>query len=304
MACAGCPSARYELNLFPDDSFHLRTTRPGRPPVMQDDLGSWVFSSDRRMLILRTSKGVTSVFAIRDGSTLRAVEADGVEPRSAPASDLRREAAFKPLDLRVTVSGAFVRGGDRNSLVECSTGQSWTIAGESPVRISPASPASSIGNAVGTFVTASGRLQSSRNALDMPMTFVVERLEPSTTGGCPVRFASLPLAGTYWKLTALGPTPVAVAPGTRNEPSITFRDEARTFSGTGGCNRLAGRYQIGPDTLLMIPAGTMMACAAGGEHEAAFGKALAATRRYVILGTSLELFDGSNTLVARFEGRP
>jgi hypothetical protein len=96
VTCPGCAPARYELNLFPDDSFYLRTTPLGRGPVSQDDLGSWILSSDRRVIVLRTAKGTTEMFAIRDGNTLRRLDTTGHEVAAEQPSDLRRAPTFTP----------------------------------------------------------------------------------------------------------------------------------------------------------------------------------------------------------------
>lgn len=295
--CEGCPSARVELNLLPDDTFFLRTTRLIRGAAPEDTLGSWVLSSDRRVVVLRTSAGSVEHYAIRDGATLRKLDARGQEP--AQALDLRRAPAYRPIESRLTVLGAYTRGGDQGRLVECSTGQTWTLAGDD-VRATPMPP-NRAGNSLVAMVSVTGRL-TSRADLSAPV-FTVEQSAQASERACPARFVSLPLVGTYWRLVSLGTTDIAATAGARNEPSLTFRAESRSFSGTGGCNRLTGRYEAGADTLTLVAAGTMMACPSGGEHEAAFTKALAATRRYRVLGNTLELVNDANQVIARFEGR-
>src|SRR5262249_46140882 len=67
MACADCGSgARYQLTLFPDDSFVSKTMRTSRGSVPVDDLGSWVLSSDRRVLVLKGAGAQPEFFSIKD----------------------------------------------------------------------------------------------------------------------------------------------------------------------------------------------------------------------------------------------
>ena len=71
------------------------------------------------------------------------------------------------------------------------------------------------------------------------------------------------------------------------------------LSGSGGCNRITGSYQLDGDRLTFGPiASTRMACPEAMDQEQAFLKALAAVRSYRIPGGTLELLDGSN-VVAR-----
>jgi putative lipoprotein len=123
-------------------------------------------------------------------------------------------------------------------------------------------------------------------------------------GSCARRFAALPLAGTNWRLTRLDGSPVPTpTQGQAGIPALTFRDDPGTFSGSGGCNRFTGPYDVRGETLTLTSAGTLRVCPGLSASEAAFKSALTDTRRYRILGDVLELSDGDRQLVARFEGR-
>jgi putative lipoprotein len=112
-----------------------------------------------------------------------------------------------------------------------------------------------------------------------------------------------PLENTYWKLTGLGDTSVTV-PSKGQEPHLIFNSETRRVSGSGGCNRLTGGYELNADQLKLSQiAGTMMACAEGMETEQAFLQALGRVNKWKIAGEQLELFDDTGNLVARLEAR-
>lgn len=171
--CDGCPGVRYELNLYPDDTFFVRNTRMVRGSAAEDDLGSWVLSSDRRVIILRMASGGTERFAIRDNTTLRRLDARGRESEGGQAQDLRR-VTFNPLDVRVTVSGAYAREGGEARLIECSTGQVWRVTGDGLPPVATRQPGRA-GNGVGTFITVNGRL--TQGAGGREPEFKVERVE-------------------------------------------------------------------------------------------------------------------------------
>ena len=119
--------------------------------------------------------------------------------------------------------------------------------------------------------------------------------------GSPGQAGDEPLENTYWKLTRLGETPVRAVPNQREAHFILHRPDRRV-SGSGGCNRVAGGYELEGDRLTFgRMAVTMMACAEGAETERAFLAALQQVRRAKITQQRLELLDSSGGVVARFE---
>lgn len=116
--------------------------------------------------------------------------------------------------------------------------------------------------------------------------------------------ALVQLEGTYWRLTHLGGQPVPIAPQQR-EPHLILDPQSRRVSGSGGCNRLFGGYELEGERLVFGQlATTRMACLDGMETEAAFLSALGTVRTWRIAGPHLDLFDDRGGLVARFEARP
>lgn len=114
--------------------------------------------------------------------------------------------------------------------------------------------------------------------------------------------APLALERTRWTLTALGATATPIAK-TQTEAFLLLGEPPGRLSGSGGCNRLAGAYQLAGDKLTFGPiAGTRMACAEGLSVEDALGAALASTASFRIAGDRLDLLDASGALLAAFEG--
>lgn len=117
----------------------------------------------------------------------------------------------------------------------------------------------------------------------------------------PARPSAASLQDTYWKLTILGDAPVTVA-SRQTEPHIILHPATRRVTGSGGCNRLTGRYEATVDRVsfsqILI---TMMACPEGMETETAFRKALGRANRWKVTAQQLELFDAAGIRLARFE---
>ena len=99
----------------------------------------------------------------------------------------------------------------------------------------------------------------------------------------------------------LGETPVEVAENQR-APHLVFARDAQRVSGSGGCNRVTGGFELDGQKLKLGPmAGTMMACPAGMEQEQQFLQSLGKVERHRISGSHLEMLDASGTMIARFE---
>jgi putative lipoprotein len=110
-----------------------------------------------------------------------------------------------------------------------------------------------------------------------------------------------PLENTYWKLTHLGDVPVTVAERQREAHFILHPSDKRV-SGSGGCNRITGGYELQGDRLTFKQmAGTMMACADGMDTERAFLGALTKVMLARVKQQQLELLDASGSVLARFQ---
>jgi heat shock protein HslJ len=117
----------------------------------------------------------------------------------------------------------------------------------------------------------------------------------AATGG------SVPLEKTEWTLVRLGRTPVK-GDDLHRPPEIALDPESHRASGSGGCNRIMGGYELKGEKLTFARmASTMMACPDGMETEQKFLRALGQVKRWRIAGRRLELMDGSGKVVAVLE---
>lgn len=116
--------------------------------------------------------------------------------------------------------------------------------------------------------------------------------------------ADAPLAGTRWRLVALGEEAVRVADASR-APHLVLAAEGGRLSGSDGCNRLLGTYALDGAALAFSGLGTTrMACAEGMEQAAAFARALATTASHRVSGDHLDLLDAAGRRVARLAADP
>jgi heat shock protein HslJ/uncharacterized lipoprotein YbaY len=113
--------------------------------------------------------------------------------------------------------------------------------------------------------------------------------------------AAVSLENTHWDLTALGDASIA-ANSPQTEAFFVLDPEQRRVSGSGGCNRLTGSYEINGDQLKFGQmAGTMMMCPRGMDTEQAFLKSLELVNKWKITGQSLELLDAVGKVLAQFK---
>ena len=308
LPCADCPGIRYQLELFPDEAFFLRMTYLGKADGDSvDDIGSWIVARDRRTLTLFGGGEASLKFAIKDTDTLRKLDMEGGDIVSSHNYDLRRTADTRPLEPRVPMRGLYKYFADAGQFTECLTGKNWPVAqeGENAVLESAYSKTRrQAGEEL--LVTLQGQvaMRPKMEGEGKQPTLVIDRFIGVWPGeSCGSRYSTEPLENTYWKLTRLGEAPVVPA-AAQQEPHIILHPQSRSISGSGGCNRLLGGYELKGDQLIFGQmASTMMACADGMETEKAFLEALTRVDKAKIVRQHLEMFDRTGNVVARFEAR-
>lgn len=307
LPCADCPGVLWQLDLFPDRTFQLRMTYRDKPlDQVRDDIGRWSLNDKLRVLRLTGSREAALSFELRGTDTLRKLDAEG-RPIASPLNyELKRLPHFAPVEPRLTFSGLYAYQADSGLLAPCATGQRLPVATEgdnaaleaaySKARRRPGEP---------LLVSVEGRLVQrppvEGRAGPRP-TVVVERffaISPSAT--CRSNLTAANLQDTYWKLTQLDGAPVTVGDRQR-EPHLVLHTEQRRLAGFGGCNRLAGGYQLDGTKLSFGDiAATMMACPTGMDQEQKFTAALKRVTGWRISGQRLELLDSAGQPVAQFE---
>lgn len=125
---------------------------------------------------------------------------------------------------------------------------------------------------------------------------------PSSATGTPGA-PSPDLRSTTWQLVSIGDKPVSV-PDSQRTPHIILQADSKQVSGSGGCNRMFGVYELNGDALRFSGIGsTKMACQDGMDTETAFLPALLRVAKYRIDGQQLELSDSTGAVIAKFAAK-
>ena len=125
-------------------------------------------------------------------------------------------------------------------------------------------------------------------------------LTPAGTASAQPTTAPNSLRGTQWMLVELRGK--SVAPANSNPAYLVLDPDQNRYSGSSGCNRISGTFQLNGNSLQLLGgAMTMMACPEPlMKQEREFNQALTATGSYRIEGGMLELLDRKK-LLAKFK---
>jgi len=304
LPCADCPGIRYHLNLFPDGVFYLRMTYQERN-VTSDDIGRWVVSSDRKILMLKGARETPVMFALSDRDTLRLLDMQGDAITSNLNYDLKRSPTVEALEPQGAVAGMYRYLADAGSFIECLTGRRMNVAQEganAALESAYSAARRPDGDQMKAFVE--GRISVRPNPdtkTDQPMLLVDRFIRVAPDEMCGQLFAALSLEKTDWRAAQLAGKATGGTAG--REPQLTL-DESGRVAGFDGCNRVAGSYTANGDAMAFGQlAGTRMACPGTGEIERVFRDALRDAKRWRVTGNLLDLFDGSGKRLARFRAQ-
>lgn len=278
-----------QLDLATDRSFAARGL-----DAAGDRIGRW--GQDGFEITLMDDRGTVPVRVADDG-TLRL---------PGPVT-LRRVPGAAPLEPRLELRGSFVYFADAARFTECVTGRGYDVAMQgdylaleraySATRREPAEPV------IATLIGRLGRAPAMEGGGTRPTLFVerFDQLWPRETCGTP--FAPAELTETYWAITRLEGEPVTEAMF-QAEPHLVFRAEGSRFAGSGGCNRLAGGWQLDGSRLTLAPGPmTMMACERGMDTERRLVAIMRRITGYTVHGSHLELLDEAGAVLVRCEQR-
>jgi len=260
--CADCPAIRMTLTLKSDGVFLLRQTYVGADEGRDRsfvDRGRWTVSEDGRRLVLRGGTEAPRQFAVVAPERLRMLDTAGDEIRSKLNYDLVRAATVDPVADRWRLRGSFTYMADAARYVDCLTGESVPVAMTADylsleraylaARAEPGAP---------LLVTLEGHMEM-RPPMEgdaLVETLVVEQFDKAWPG----ESCGPTVEGTTWSLTELpGQSLAAIEP--ERAPSLTLDPAAGRVSGSAGCNRFSGTYELSGNSLRFGPlATTRMAC--------------------------------------------
>ena len=157
-------------------------------------------------------------------------------------------------------------------------------------------PALSLRIAFVLLVAACSRTPSSDTAGTLTDTAAKTAAAADTTATAPN------IRDTRWNLVALGDKSLAPADTQRATPHIILAPDSKQVSGSGGCNRMFGVYELTGDNLRFSGIGsTKMACKGSMETETQFLGSLLKVKTWKAAGQQLALSDSTGAVLARFE---
>ena len=305
LPCADCPGIRYRVDLFPDQVFFRLMEYLDRNAGF-DDIGTWAISPDGATLLLSAGRDTPARFAIKDTATLALLGADGNEIPSNITHELKRASGFGPLEPKLVMRGSYQYLADAGLFTECSTRRRMPVAQEQDNAALEAAYVKArrhAGEEIPAHIEGRIALRPKVDGDGLQPTVIVERfieLAPGET--CGSQHGTADLVNTLWRLTRLGDQPVIPVDNQR-AASLVLRSEGNKLTGSDGCNRLMGGYQIDGESLSFGKvASTRMACPPPAMETArAFTRALEQTKAYTITGEHLELLGADGMRLARFE---
>lgn len=298
----------WHVDLFPDGRYQLRRTHVGRPePNRFDEIGPWTREAERGRIELSGGREPVVLMPIENGGALRKLDRAGKPIDSLHHDRLARLPTFSPIEPRLELTGLYSYVADAPSITLCADGQLLPVAMEADYqalerayRASGAKPGEPLIARLEGTIAARPSMEESQGPR---VALVVERFhEVQPTQTCAARAAESPLRGTYWKLVRLGDRPAEAAAAKEREPRLVFATDTLRVTGSGGCNRVSGPFEVEGERLRfggMVA--TRMMCSTGMEQEQRFLDALRAVTRYRVGGRELELLDASGEVRARFE---
>ena len=301
-------SVLWHLDLLPLGRYQSRTTYKDKPePNRFDDIGRWRRESRTGRLWLRGGRETPVAFIPGDGGrTLRKADTAGKPVASSDEHRLQRLPRPALIEPRLVLTGMFTYMADAAVITLCADGGRMPVTMEADYKALETAylkerqePGQALLVSLEGLIAPRASMEANRPPQH---SLVVERfinIWPRETCGNPL--VDSPLRGTYWKLVRLSETPVEVAEKQR-EPHLIFAHDQRRISGSGGCNRVTGSFELDGDKLhLGRMAGTMMACLTGMEQEQRFLRSIEKVERYRISGSHLEMLDAAGGVIARFE---
>lgn len=305
LPCADCPGIDYQLNLFADQSFFLQTDYQDRDPGRFFQLGRWQLHAQNTLVLLSDQQNYR--FAIDDKEHLTLLNQQGQLIDSEHNYQLHSDSRFKAIYPQLAMRGLYHHSADGSFFNECLTGQRWQVVASTDHQIlqkryaeMQQKPDQALLISANAALLPEDQKQSATTKSSKLHIETFTGIWPGETCGRPGYKENL--LDTYWKLTRLQNQPVIVVDGQR-EPSLTLASgNDPSVSGSDGCNRMIGSFQLKANKLKFSKmASTMMACPAGMDTAQRYHSTLEQVQYWRIHGQYLELSDRDGQLLARFQ---
>jgi len=308
LPCADCAGISYHIDLWPDQTYHMRRIYLEVPDWRDGDqggeLGHWYADPKDDSIILYGASEMPLYWEVKGPDRLRKMDIQGDPIESELNYDLTSDGELTQTDLEgVFLIGEMTYMADVAVFTECVTGRSYPIAQEGEyLALERAYLADADDPGEPLTVHVEGNLVM-RPAMQGPdrRSLVIDRFIQTLPGqSCEHQRASADLINTYWRLDRLRGEQVKGLPD-RREPHLVLQDVPSTrLRATVGCNWISGPYERQADRLTVGPlTGMRMACPAPLDSlEQTLAQVLDEVRKYQTTGNSLTLLDGEGEMIA------
>lgn len=300
---------RWHVDLAPDGTFQLRQTYLNRAPDQNfDDIGRWQLEPGGGRLVLRGGREAPVFLQpILGGSALRKLSLEGQPIPSRLNDRLTRLGQPAPIDPRLQLLGQFRYLADAPSLQLCATGRTLPVAMEGDYLaleraylLNRAAGEPRLVNVEG-LITNRPSMEESQGMVRtvVPVRFVSLQSDAQPCPGT----TEMPLRGTDWQLHRLEDGQDPAPPAAAARPvQLRLDPDSDRVSGSGGCNRLMGGFELDGRKLRFLPlASTRMACPEPlMTFERRFFSAVELVRGWRIEGGDLMLLDADDRVLLRF----
>lgn len=304
LPCADCPGIDYHLVLFDDNTFFLKNDyQQSADASIIYYLGRWQLRDNQTLSLLSETQNFT--FSIADAETLTLLDQTGDKINSLLNYSLKKDERFVPVYPQGLMRGVYQTVANNSFFTECLTGSRWKVIEQADSHLLQSRYLTLQTHAdQPLFVNFKGQLTPQEN-IDSgknELAVIVETFE----GIWPVEVCTEPgytenLLETHWQLNRLQGEAVTVNQSKHYPTLILSSGKDFGVSGSDGCNRIMGSYQLKENQLQLNKlATTMMACQKGMETAQSYHAALEQVQFWKIRGQTLDLFDRNSDLIAQF----
>jgi len=329
LPCLDCTAQNVVITIFPDGVYRLRRTYENAGDEEDEDvyeLGQWYLAEEDGRLELRggsfgsfpdTTKAerrmpeaAIAELRVHEGGRALLLHETEDAKRSAMNQELVRLDDVDFIPGPMFLRGMFVYEPNGGTFADCLTEKEYPVAmGAEREAMEIAYLGSKLPKEQPVLAGIEGRfaLREPQPGALPEEQLVVERFDRILPGDrCFPDTIATALLGTEWRLVEIDGSPVSIA-AQGTEPTLVLSAEGNRVSGTTGCNRFFGQFEL-PENEgkngLRIPGlqTTRMACDAPVmDLEAAFVKAMAGISFYAIVNHVLELRDEKHDVRLRFQ---
>lgn len=302
LSCIDCDGERVQLNLFPDSVYIKKTVRLGDEST-KEEFGTWGLSSNKEILVLRSSENEVSYFFLANNTRLIALNNDAKPYQTSQPNHLSAQSEFTWADVGISLRGEYMYFADSHIFTECSTGKQFPIyPNQTRLELERTFTQRQEGEHSPLTVQLSGSLMWWQN-MEGPKRIsieVSEVVDSKDSLDCVVSNIKSDIFGVEWKLEWLnGVARENIALG--EKPFLKFDSEVKRIHGFSGCNSFSGGFSLDESHISFSAiASTRRACFPENNVENMLFTTLEDAQYYEVIHPRLLLFDENRKEIAAF----